>query len=334
MVLVTGGTGLTGSHLLLHLLENGEIVRAVFRDDNSIQKTKSLFNLHNKSHMFEKIEWHQSDITDVPALELAFMDIDYVYHCAGLISFDPNDEEKLRKTNIEGTSNIVNLCIANHIKKLCHVSSIAALGDLKANEKFYSEETEWNPEKPHNDYAISKYGAEMEIWRGQQEGLEIVIINPGVILGAGFWNAGSGEIFSLVKKGLKFYTMGTTGFVNVKDVIVLMHKLMNSNVTGERIIAVAENISFRDILYNIADAMKVKRPDTYAKPWMSSLAWRVDWLVSKISGSKRRLTQDDSHALHTTTMYSNEKAQRLFNFEFTDVKTSVKEIVKLQSKAD
>ena len=187
MILVTGATGLVGSHLLLHLLQNGEEVRALYRNQENIQKTKALFQWKNQSDLFEKINWFQGCITEIPSLEIAFQDIDYVYHCAAVISFNPNDEEILRKANIEGTANIVNFCLAKNIKKLCYVSSIAALGDLQEHENIITEETEWNPEKPHSDYAITKYGAEMEVWRGQEEGLDSIVVNPGVILGPGFW---------------------------------------------------------------------------------------------------------------------------------------------------
>ena len=207
MILVTGGTGLVGAHLLLHLAENEVGIRSIYRNKKSIEKTKSLFNLYQKESLFAKIEWVEADIIDVPSLEIAFQNIAYVYHCAALISYDPNDEDQLRKTNIEGTANIVNFCLAYDIKKLCHVSSIAALGDLKPHETKVTEETEWNPEAPHSDYAISKYGAEMEIWRGQQEGLSVVIVNPGVILGSGFWGQGSGVFFSAVKKRISFFTL-------------------------------------------------------------------------------------------------------------------------------
>ena len=183
MVLITGATGLVGSHLALHLLENNERIRAIYRTKTSIEKTKSLFKLYGKESLFEQIEWIEADINDIPSLEIAFKGVEYVYHCAALISFDPKDEKKLRKINIEGTANIVNFCLAFNVKKLCHVSSIAALGDLMEHETLITEETIWNPEKHHSDYAISKYGAEMEIWRGLQEGLPVVIINPGVILG-------------------------------------------------------------------------------------------------------------------------------------------------------
>ncbi|MBP6424881.1 MAG: NAD-dependent epimerase/dehydratase family protein, partial [Flavobacterium sp.] len=202
MILVTGGTGLVGAHLLLHLVEQGENVRALCRTKSSIEKTKNLFFLYHKPHLFEKIEWIEADILDIPSLEIAFQNIEFVYHCAALISFDPKEEESIRKTNIEGTANIVNFCLAFGIKKMLFVSSIAALEDPNATETTISETTEWNPEKPHSDYAISKYGAEMEIWRGQQEGLNVIIVNPGVILGPGFPEQGSGALFSAVAKGL------------------------------------------------------------------------------------------------------------------------------------
>ncbi len=155
MILVTGGTGLVGAHLLLHLIENGEVkVRAIYRKSEHITKTKLLFDLYKKADLFSKIEWIEADILDIPSLEIAFQNIDYVYHCAACISFNPNDENQLRKVNIEGTANIVNFCIDKNVKKLCHVSSIAALGDLNQNQTIITEETEWNPEVLHSDYGF------------------------------------------------------------------------------------------------------------------------------------------------------------------------------------
>ena len=226
MILVTGGTGLVGAHLLLKLTENEDSIRAIYRTATTIEKTKSLFRLYQKETSFVKIDWVHADITDVPSLEIAFQNVDYVYHCAGYISFDPNDEEKLRKINIEGTANIVNFCLSKNIKKLCHVSSIAAFGNVISNKIYIDEETEWNPEVYHSDYAISKYGAEMEVWRGQQEGLQVVIVNPGVILGSTIWKEGSGAIFTKIKNGLKFYTLGETGYIGVNDLVSTMFKLM------------------------------------------------------------------------------------------------------------
>ncbi|MDI6049724.1 NAD-dependent epimerase/dehydratase family protein [Flavobacterium sp. XS2P24] len=333
MILVTGGTGLVGAHLLLHLIESRSIgsekVRAIYRSLASMKKTKSLFATYKKESLFDQIEWVPADITEVPSLEIAFQNIDTVYHCAALISFDPKDEDALRKTNIEGTANIVNFCIAYEIKKLCFVSSIATLGDLLPHEKFITEETEWNPEKPHNDYAISKYGAEMEIWRGQQEGLSVIIVNPGVILGPGFREQGSGQLFTKVKNGLKFYTLGSTGFVAVSDVVRMAHQLMQSEIKNERFTLIAENSVFRDILNSMADALGVKKPEIHAKPFFMEMLWRLDWFVSNVLQQKRKLSQTTAKASYSTTIFSNQKIKDTLKTDFINIHQYIKEISNL-----
>jgi dihydroflavonol-4-reductase len=326
MVLVTGGTGLVGAHLLIHLLEKGENVRAIFRNWDNTTKTKALFSLYKKEALFDSIHWIQGDILDIPSLENAFYGIDYVYHCAAIISFDPKDEDLIRKTNIEGTANIVNFCVDYNIKKLCYVSSIAALGDLPEHESIITEETEWNPEKPHGDYAISKHGAEMEIWRGQQEGLKVVIVNPGVIIGPGFWNQGSGELFTKVKNGFPFYTKGSTGFVAVTDITSIMYQLMKSPIYGERYTIINQNIIFKDLLFAIADALKVKRPQYHATPFLINTFSKIDWFISNFLGQKRKLSKATARSSYSTTLYSNEKIKNALNITFTDVFVYIKEI--------
>lgn len=327
MVLVTGGTGLVGAHLLLHLVDNEEAIRAIYRNINAIEKTKSLFNLHHKEHLFSKIEWIAADIIDVPSLTIAFKNIDYVYHCAGLISFDPKDEDLLRKTNIEGTANIVNLCIDCKVNKLCHVSSIATLGDLAQNETVISETSEWNPEMYHSDYAISKYGAELEVWRGFQEGLAVVIVNPGVILGSTIWKDGSGAIFTKIKNGLLFYTKGQTGYVGVTDVVTIMIQVMNSNINGERFSLVAENCTYEYLIKTIAKAMGCEPANYYAKPWMTGIAWKIDWFLTTFFGKKRTLSKYAATTLHSVDNYSTEKIKNALNYEFQSIDAVLREII-------
>ncbi|WP_445453680.1 NAD-dependent epimerase/dehydratase family protein [Flavobacterium sp. 25HG05S-40] len=338
MILVTGGTGLVGAHLLLHLVENEDSVRAIYRNRSGIEKTKSLFQLYQKEALFSKIEWIQADIIDVPSLEIAFQNITYVYHCAGFISFDPNDENAIRKVNIEGTANIVNFCIDYNIKKLCHVSSIAALGSRLATENDtasgkstteITEECEWNPEIAHSDYAISKYGAEMEIWRGQQEGLHVVIVNPGVIFGTGFWNQGSTTFFSAIKKGFPFYTNGSTAYVGVADVVKIMIQLMKSKIVGERFIVIAENCSFKDIIFQIAEKLQVKKPKIEAQPWLLNLGWRLDWLISLLFRTKRKLSKYSALSLTSSEYISNEKIKNALNFEFQSIDKVIQEVTDL-----
>uniref|UniRef100_UPI004047295B NAD-dependent epimerase/dehydratase family protein n=1 Tax=Flavobacterium sp. TaxID=239 RepID=UPI004047295B len=279
MILVTGATGLVGSHLLVQLLQENEEVKALFRSEKQIEKVKNVFAFYHQTALFEKINWVKGDITDVPTLEIAFEKVTHVYHCAALISFDPSDEEELRKINIEGTANVVNCCIDFGVKKLCHVSSIAALGTPKEHETTITEETDWNPEELHSDYAITKYGAEMEVWRGQQEGLEVVIVNPGVIFGYGFPKRGSDVIIQSVKKGMPFYTKGSIGIVFVEDVTHCMIQLMKSSINGERFILVGENIETKKLLTFIANILNVKSPTIKATKTMTSIAWRLTMLL-------------------------------------------------------
>lgn len=316
MILVTGATGLVGSHLLISLLHENDSVKALYRNSKHIEKVKNVFAYKKQLNLFDKINWVEADITDIPALNKAFEDVTFVYHCAALISFDPKDEENLRKVNIEGTANVVNCCIDFGIKKLCYVSSIAALGDTKEGETVITEETEWNPEKLHGDYAISKYGAEMEVWRGFQEGLEVVIVNPGVIFGYGFPEQGSSVIFKSVKKGFPFYTKGKTGIVAVEDVVNCMIQLMNSSHNGQQFTIVAENVSLERLLSIIAEGLKAKKPSIYANKTLTSMAWRLDWLLSKLIGKKRSFTKATAKASHSVDVYDHSKIITALNYQF------------------
>ncbi len=327
MILITGITGLVGAHLALHLLEKGETIRATYRSEKSIQSTKALFAQYNKSILFDKIQWIEADILNISQLEIAFHNIQTVYHCAALVSFDPNDEERLRKINIEGTANIVNFCIDKAVKELCYVSSIAALGDKKEHETFIDENSEWNPELFHSDYAISKYGAEMEIWRGQQEGLQVVIVNPGIIIGPASikenWKNSSQKLFWTVHNGLPFYTKGKTGYVSVTDVVSIMYSLMQQKCFGERFCLVSENKTYQEIVTTIAATLQVKKPTIHAKPWMIKLMIPIDWLHCLITGKKRDFSFQVSNYLHSQDEFSNQKIKKILNFEFQKIDEAI-----------
>ena len=252
MILVTGGTGLLGAHLLYKLVVQGKEVKALYRDSSSFNNVRKVFSYYSTSseELFEKVTWVKGDITDVPALEIAFKNVTKVYHCAANLSFDKGNYKTSRKINVEGTANIVNLCLSNKVVKLCHVSSVATLGE--DHNKPITEETKWNAEDNSNNiYAITKYDAELEVWRGVQEGLTVVIVNPGVILGPGFWSSGTGEIFNKVANGFNYYTSGTVGLVDVHDVAKSMMLLMNSTITNEQFVLVSENVTYKELIKNI-----------------------------------------------------------------------------------
>ena len=323
MVLVTGGTGLVGSHLLFNLTKAGIHVRAIYRNKNRILFTKKVFRYYtDKPNVFFKtIEWVKCDINDIPTLEIVFKGISHVYHAAALISFDPKDSKQLYKANAIGTSNIVNLCIANGVEKLCYVSSIATIGNV-INNKPANETTDFN-DAIANVYALSKHQAEMEVWRGSQEGLKMIIVNPGVIIGPGFWNMGSGTLFKKISKGLLFYLPGGTGFVAVKDVVKAMIKLMDSTIANENYILVSENLAYKDAFSKISIALGKKSPKFLLKNWIIAILWRLDWLKSKITGSKRVLSKKMAQSFDASTTYGNAKIKTAIDFEFEDLENSI-----------
>lgn len=323
MVLVTGGTGLIGSHLLYKLTEQGEKIRATYRVGSDLERVRVIFSYYsdNSESLFKQIEWIEADLNDIPKLTVAFENVTYVYHCAALISFDPSDYKLLRKTNIKGTANIVNLCIAFGVKKLCYVSTIATLGH---NPSLIDEETHWDGNQDQSVYAISKYGAEMEVWRGIQEGIPTVIVNPGVVIGPGFWSSGSGLLFKMTAKGRPFATEGGTGYVAVQDVTKAMVQLMNSSIENQRYILANAHLTYLEIMQMISKELKRKPPTKIASPFLMALAWRMDWVTSKILRRKRRLTKQLSNTLLRKSKYSSEKIKQDLNgFSFTPITDSV-----------
>ena len=325
MILVTGGTGLVGSHLLYKLVNEGHTVKAIYRTESSINKTKHVFSYYLKNYdaLFNKIQWVPASLNDVPALEDAFKNVTLVYHCAALISFDPKDYYKLRKTNIEGTANIVNLCLSYNVKKLCYVSSIAALG-TKHNNTLIKEDTPWNPELDNTVYAISKYGAEMEVWRGTQEGLNAVILNPGVIIGPGFWFSGIGIYIKKTYHFMPYYATGTTGYVDVLDVVKCMTLLMEFTIKNQNYICIAENWSFKDFIYKVAQYLQVKPPKRRLTKTLLNIAWRLDWVKQKLTGKPRIITKQTAVSALSKTTYDNSKIKTELKVTFMPIEDSIK----------
>ncbi len=323
MILVTGGTGLVGSHLLVQLIKNGNSVRATYRKSNSLSRVEKIFNYYHEegSKLFKRIDWVEADINDIPALEIAFKDVDYVYHAAAFISFNPREYNILLKTNAQGTANIVNLCIAKNIKKLCYVSTIGTIGK-SLDEKIATEENEWNNHHA-NVYALAKYEAEMEVWRGTQEGIPAVIVNPGVIIGPGFWHTGSGKIFTTANKAHKFYPPGGTGFITVNDVVQVMLTLMSSKIENERFILVAENLKFKDILQKVCHYLKKPAPIIQLKYWQLELARIGDFLVSNITQKAPRLTKSTIYSMKHREVYSSQKIKEFINFNFESLDATI-----------
>jgi len=327
MILVTGGTGLVGSHLLYHLLLENDSVKAIHQKTSDINTVQKIFSYYTSNHeeVFNKIIWVEAKLNDVSTLNTAFKDITHVYHCGAFVSFNPADYQRMRRVNIDGTTNIVNLCIANSVKKLCFVSSIAAV-EKNTDNDLIDESENWNNANYKSGYAITKYGAEMEVWRASQEGVDVVIVNPGVILGSGFWHKGTGNLFTFINKGFKFYTEGVTGFVGVKDVVLIMQKLMQSDIKNERFILVAQNISFKNVFFYIADALHKKRPTIKVSKVLSEIIWRFDLVKSKITFNAPLITKYSARSSQSKSYYSSQKIKNFLKFEFESMVKTMERI--------
>ena len=335
MVLVTGGTGLVGTHLLYQLVLQGEHVIAIHRKMSNLERVKQIFSFYSKDSesLFEKIKWVEADILDIPSLTIAFKGVTHVYHSAALISFDASDYKKMRKINIEGTANIVNLCISNAISKLCFVSSIASIGKPVIGNQI-NETNSWNKEDTNNGYAITKYGAEMEVWRASQEGIPVIIVNPGIILGSGYWNRGSGELFSKLFRGFPFYTEGETGFVGVQDVVQIMIQLMKSTLVNERYILRSENASYKTVFFAIADGFNKKRPSIKLTKFMSQIGWRIFALLSFLTRQKNLFTKQAAKSSQNKYRYSNAKIKEALHYKFEPLEKTIKNICTLYKKQE
>jgi len=323
MILVTGGTGLVGTHLLLQLVLEGTKVRATYREPHTLDRVKRVFSYYSSKpeKLFKQIHWVQADINDLMTLDTAFAQVTLVYHCAALISFDPRDFSHLMKINSEGTANIVNLCLAHGVKKLCYVSSTATVG-RPVNGKMASEE-DFEPDRYPNVYAISKQSAEMEVWRGSQEGLPVVIVNPGIILGPGFWDSGSGVVFKMGAKGRTFVPPGGTGFVGVMDVAQIMIRLMQSTLQNERFITINKNLGYKEFLTLIGNEFKLPAPQFILPVWLLQLLWRLDWLRCLLFGGRRRLTKSSVISLKYPVLYDNFKVVNTINYHFEPLAATI-----------
>lgn len=333
MILVTGGTGLVGSHLLFKLVQQNESVRAIIRKKEKIEKVKKVFSFYSNDSdaLIQKIEWVKGDMLDLYSLEEAFVGIRQVYHCAAEVSFDGREKNLIINANVQGTENVVNQCLRHKIEKLCHVSSIASLGE-SLNGEFIDENAKWSSTKNRSSYAVSKYKSEMEVWRGIQEGLNAVIVNPSVILGPGFWNAGIGSLFVKAAKGMKYYTQGETGFVDVRDVVDCMIRLMQSPINAERFVLNSENLGYKQLFYLLANEMKVDKPKYEATKNKLTFAVFLDFIANKLNIKKREITYDIIRASLSKSKYSNKKINEAINPTWISIETSVRDITKKFSK--
>lgn len=314
-VLITGGTGFLGAYIIQELVEQGYAVRALRRSH------KLPFFI--PATVLEKVEWVDGDILDLVSLDEAMEGIDAIIHSAAKVSFDPKEKKELYHINIDGTANMVNMALEKGIRRFVHISSVAALGRTASGDRV-TEEKKWQHSKLNTQYAISKYHAEREVWRGMGEGLDVVVLNPSTILGYGDWNTSSCAIFKNTFKEFPWYTNGVNGFVDVRDVARAAVLLMKSGITGERFIVNGDNWSFRQLLNTIAEGFHKKLPSREATPFLGEIAWRLEKYKSLFSGKKPLLTQQSARIAQSKTYFEHHKLLKaLPGFSFTPLTQSI-----------
>lgn len=315
MILVTGGTGFLGSHLLRTLVSAGQEVRCIYR--KRIQQNVPL-------EVARYVDWQPADLLDVVSLDEAMEGVDRVYHCAGMVSFDPGDRDALQAVNIKGTANLVNACLEHGIKKLVHVSSVAALGRVIPGKKI-DETFHWEDSRHNTGYAVTKYRGEMEVWRGIGEGLRAVIVNPTILIGPSpSWEDASAKLIKNSYEGFRWYTRGVNGFVDVEDVARAMMALMESDVSGERFIVNADNWSYEDFFKAIHRHLQSARSLKFAAPWMGEILWRVEMLRGRLSGHAPKLTRDMAKTARIKVYYDPAKLLRFLpGFSFRPLEKTI-----------
>jgi dihydroflavonol-4-reductase len=330
MILVTGASGLLGTHLLLSLVKKGYQVKALATNESSKLKALKIFKAYDTADevLFEKVIWSYGSINDGEFLYELLEDVDYVYHCAAIVSFSPREIESMNHINIIGTETLVNMSLLRNVKKFCHVSSVAALGK-NIDGSLVTEETHFVNSPQNSNYGISKYNAEREVWRASEEGLEVIIVNPSVILGPAEWNSGSSNMFSSSFKGLKYFSDGVTGFVDVRDVANIMMQLMESNIHHERFIICAENLPYSTVFNQMHDCFGRKRPHIKASKFLAAIVWRLEKFKSILFGGNPLITKETVDAAFQRVNFSNEKVKKTLNYKFSPIHESIETICKI-----
>ncbi len=312
MIFVTGGNGFIGSFIIRNLIDEGHKVYALIRKgaDKAL-----LTDIENK------INWVEGDVTDMPVLLNVIKDFDAVIHAAAVVSFSKKDKAQMFKINIEGTTNIVNACLFNKIPKLVFISSVAAIGRNK--DKIIDEKTIWLDTKFNTAYGNSKYAAEKEVWRGNAEGLQTVILNPSIVLGPGDWNKSSSRLFKYVWEENKFYTSGEINYVDVRDVARAVTELLKADINGERFILNGGSITFKNFFYKVATLFNKTRPNIYLSSRWIAILWRIEFLRSLITGKEPLITRETAMMAQKNYYYDNKKIINTLNFNFNTLNNTL-----------
>lgn len=324
MILVTGATGLIGSHLLYPLLKSGEPVRIFLRDPGRMAGVRRVLSCYTDQPdlLLNKVELAQGDLLDYASIEDALAGVSKVYHCAAIVSFDPTDRLRVIEENTLATANLVNACLARGVEKLVHVSSTSAIGKSEEGAPI-TEECVWQYHRGLSGYSVSKFASEREAWRGEAEGLKVAIVNPAMVLGPGNWGESSTALILKCYQGLKFYTRGVNAYVDVRDVVAVMIMLMASEISGERFILASENISFHSFFTQVCNALGRPAPGIRARRWMGEVVWRIEKLRSLFTGKSPLVTRETARTAMANHFYSSDKVVQTLGFQFRPLSETI-----------
>lgn len=321
MILVTGATGLVGSYLLLDLAAKEQAIIALTRNIEHQQSTKDLF-YQMKSSNFDRIVWVACDLLDITTLDEVFSQyaITKIYHAAAIISFDESKGNKLINNNFIGTKNLVDVALSYQVNQMVYFGSIATLNDKK-QQQFFNELAEFNLQIPHSSYALSKHLAEMEVWRASQEGMRVLVLNIGVIIGSLDTNRASEALFAYSAKKYCFIPTGASAFVDVRDVVTIAQTPMDETIKNQRFVLVSENLSYQKIIRQLRKELGLNRG--YAVSKKSLKVVRVLSVITAIFGFDF-FSESSYLSLTQTSLFSNQKAKETFQIQFIPIKESLK----------
>jgi nucleoside-diphosphate-sugar epimerase len=327
MIFISGATGMIGAHIAFALTAQGHTVRAMKRKGASVAETEKIFRFYSADAdtLLQRVEWVDGDILDLPSLEEAMQGATHVYHSAAMVSFVPRERDRMVKVNGEGTANMINVAMFVGVKKFCHISSVAALGRTR-DMKNIGEETWWKNDPANSWYAISKYAAEREAWRATEEGMDVIILNPAVVIGPGSPQRSSNAIFALAKKGFSWYTSGSGGFVDARDVADAAVKLMESNIVNQRFVLNAKNMTYRDFADRILKRFGHKATSREVGAFLTALMWRAEKLAAFFTGKTPRITKESAAAAREAATYTGAKITEAIGFTYRDVDTTLDEV--------
>lgn len=328
MVLVTGATGILGSHVVYSLLNRGKKVVAARRSGSSTSDIERLFGYYGATDLLRQIEWRDPDLSDAFSIEGALEGVEEVFHCAGFVSFNPRDKKELMLHNEVATRNIVNACLFKGVKALCFSSSLATIRNPDATGEL-NESVFWKASGRESDYAISKHNAEREVWRGIEEGLPAVIVNPGVLLSPGFWTRSSSRLFPRCHKGNKFYSSGTTGYIGAADAAEVMVELMERKRYGERYILIEGNYGYKEVFSKIQGCMNIPPPRFRVRKWQLKAGQKALAALAFFTGKEPEITRPVVDSLLNRRTYSNQKLLAEGGFKLTPVPDVISEICRI-----